>query len=201
MAFDPDADDGFSLQAKAELRRRMRALRNSIPAEARAARSEQIVQRVAATTAFARATSVALFWPILERGEVDVRPLDAIARSVGKVVAYPFFEAPGEMTLRTATPTSLAPRGHGFAEPPEDAPVIQSVSGLVIVVPALAVDLAGNRIGYGASFYDRLLAKIAPPAFAIAVAYDFQLMADLPATDRDQRVAMVVTDARACVVA
>jgi 5-formyltetrahydrofolate cyclo-ligase len=201
VAFDSDADTTFTLQAKAELRKRMRALRNSIPAEARALRSEKVVERLAASTPFESATAVGLFWPMLERGEVDIRPVDAIARGRGKTVAYPFFEAPGEMTLRLALPDELAPRGHGFSEPPEGAPVIDTGPGLVIVVPALAVDLAGNRIGYGAGFYDRLLARMTPPARAIAVAYDFQVLADLPATEGDETVAMVITDARAHVVA
>ena len=200
MAFDPDADAGSLLQAKAELRKRMRALRSSIPAEARVLRSKEIVRRVAACAPFGRAKGVGLFWPMLERGEVDVRPLDAIARSGGKVVAYPFFEGPGDMTLRIAAPDALAPRGHGFAEPPESAPVVETDPGLVIVVPALAVDLAGNRLGYGVGFYDRIIARMAPPAFTIAVAYDFQVVADLPAIEGDQAVAMVITDAREHVV-
>jgi 5-formyltetrahydrofolate cyclo-ligase len=200
VAFDSEADAGFLLQTKAELRKRMRVLRSSIPAAARALRSEKVVQRVATSDPFERATAVGLFWPMLERGEVDIRPIDAIARASGKRVAYPFFEAPGEMSLRLATPDALAPRGHGFAEPPSDAPVVETDPGLVIVVPALAVDLSGNRIGYGAGFYDRLLARMAPPARAIAVAFDFQVLADLPATDDDQRVAMVITDARASLV-
>jgi 5-formyltetrahydrofolate cyclo-ligase len=197
---DNEADSGFLLQAKAELRRRMRALRSSIPADARALRSQKITERVAASEAFQGATAVGLFWPMLEKGEVDIRPLDAIARNGGKMVAYPFFEAPGEMTLRLTSPDALAPRGHGFAEPPEHAPELETDPGLVIVVPALAVDLLGNRIGYGVGFYDRLIARMAPPAFTIAVAYDFQVMVDLPVADGDQTVAMVVTDARECIV-
>jgi 5-formyltetrahydrofolate cyclo-ligase len=201
VAFDSDADGAFMQQAKAELRTRMRALRNSIPVEARALRSQKVVERLAASAHFEDATAVGLFWPMLDRGEVDIRPIDAIARGRDKTVAYPFFEAPGEMTLRLAAPGELAPRGHGFSEPPEGAPVIDTGPGLVIVVPALAVDLAGNRIGYGAGFYDQLLARMAPPACAIAVAYDFQVLVDLPATDHDHRVAMVITDAREHVVA
>jgi 5-formyltetrahydrofolate cyclo-ligase len=198
VALDPDERTASRRLAKVELRKLMRARRSSTPAETCALLSEKIVARVAACAPFARATKVGLFWPMLERHEVDVRPLFEIAHHAKKAVFFPFFEAPGEMTLRSATPETLTPRGNGFAEPPEGSPAVQTDSGLVIVVPALAVDLSGHRIGYGAGFYDRLLAKTVPPAFSIAVAYDFQLLADLPATETDQRVAMVITDARSC---
>jgi 5-formyltetrahydrofolate cyclo-ligase len=200
VASDPDGG-GFIVQAKAELRRRMRTLRSSIPPDARAARSEKIVARVATSTLFDRAAVVGLFWPLIDRGEVDVRPLDAIARSRGKMVAYPFYEAMGEMTLRLAAPEMLCSRGHGFSEPPDHAPVVETDPGLLIVTPALAVDLMGNRIGYGIGYYDRLLARMVPPACTIAVAYDFQVLVDLPVGDGDQPVGMVITDAREHVVA
>jgi 5-formyltetrahydrofolate cyclo-ligase len=58
-------------QAKAELRTRMRALRNSIPAEARAVRSEKIVEHLAASAPFEDATAVGLFWPMRA---VEARP-------------------------------------------------------------------------------------------------------------------------------
>ncbi len=67
---------------------------------------------------------------------------------------------------------------------------------LVVVVPALAVDPIGHRIGYGKGFYDRLLARICPPAFAIAVAYDFEVVPEVPADTHDHAVDVVVTDLR-----
>ena len=133
---------------------------------------------------------------MLDRGEVDVRPLDTIARVAGKTVAYPFLDAGGAMSLRCATPDSLEMCAYGFAAPPADAPDVDVDSGLLIVVPALAVDLAGYRLGYGKGFYDRMLSRMAPPATSIAVAYDFQVLADLPTTTGDQPVDMVLTDVR-----
>jgi 5-formyltetrahydrofolate cyclo-ligase len=90
----------------------------------------------------------------------------------------------------------LAERGHGFAEPPEEAPAVPIGPELLVIVPALAVDPSGNRIGYGKGFYDWLLARIAPPAFALAVAYDFQVVAEIPTSETDRAVHMVVTDVR-----
>ena len=67
----------------------------------------------------------------------------------------------------------------------------------MIVVPALAVDPRGHRIGYGAGYYDRTLPRFAPPAVRRAVAFDFQLVAEVPSTEGDVAVDWIVTDARA----
>ena len=64
----------------------------------------------------------------------------------------------------------------------------------VIVVPALQVDPRGHRIGYGAGYYDSALPRFAPPARAIAVAFSFQLIAEVPVTEGDVPVSLVVMD-------
>jgi 5-formyltetrahydrofolate cyclo-ligase len=195
VIFDPAMEDFLRRQAKAQLRKSRRAMRNSIPESARAARSEKIVERVARDPVFAAASRVALFWPMLDRNEIDVRPLDRAARDAGKVVAYPLLGDDVDLALLVVTdPSELEERGRGFAEPPAAAPPVTIDEGLLVIVPALAVDPSGQRIGYGKGFYDRLLARIAPPAFALAVAYDFDVMAEVPVTEGDYPVDMVVTD-------
>jgi len=196
VIFDPATETFLRLQAKAELRKRRRAMRNSIAPSARAARSARIVERVTSDAVFTAARRVALFWPMLDRNEVDVRPIDRAARDQGKLVAYPLLKDDGDMVLLVADPSELDERGHGFAEPPDNAAAVDVDEGLLVIVPALAVDLNGQRIGYGKGYYDRLLAAIAPPAFALAVAYDFEIMAEVPVTEGDYAVDMVVTDVR-----
>lgn len=188
-------DESIHVRAKAELRKRLRGLRNTTPASACAERSSRIVAHLAAHEAIARAARVALFWPILERHEVDLRALDATLRARGVVIAYPSIDPDSrEMTFRVAEPTALEERGLGFSEPPYDAPVPEALDA--IVVPALAVAPTGHRLGYGAGFYDRTLPRWAPPAITLAVAYDFQLLAEVPVTTGDVPVRFVVTDAR-----
>jgi 5-formyltetrahydrofolate cyclo-ligase len=196
VVFDPDVESFFRRQAKASLRKRLRALRSSIPEKARASRSQKIVERVLASAPFERAKIVGLFWPMLERGEVDVRPIDAVAREKGKLVFYPHVQGESEMTLLLADPSSLEERGHGFAEPPEGATEVNASDELLIIVPALAVDPTGQRIGYGKGFYDRLLGRICPPAFALAIAYDFEVVPEVPRAEHDRAADMVVTDLR-----
>ncbi|MBX3205315.1 MAG: 5-formyltetrahydrofolate cyclo-ligase [Labilithrix sp.] len=183
-------------KVKAELRKRIRGVRKTAPLEACAERSAKIVASLEAHAAVEEAKAVALFWPIVERHEVDLRPLDASLRARGVRVAYPSIDPDtGDMVFRFVDdPSALEDAGYGFAEPAKDAPEASDLG--VIVVPALAVDPTGHRIGYGAGYYDRTLPKYAPPAVSIAVAYDYQLVAEVPATPGDVQVAWIVTDQR-----
>jgi 5-formyltetrahydrofolate cyclo-ligase len=183
---------------KAELRKRMRGVRKTAPLEACAERSAKIVAVLAEHPAVKAAKSAALFWPIVERHEVDLRALDELLRARGARVAYPSIDPEtGDMVFRFVDdPTKLEEAGYGFSEPPKDAPAAVGGDIDVVIVPALAVDPTGHRIGYGAGYYDRTLPKYAPPAAAIAVAYDWQLVAEVPATPGDVQVDAVVTDLR-----
>jgi 5-formyltetrahydrofolate cyclo-ligase len=195
VIFDPETEAALKQRAKAEIRKRMRALRNSIPAGARETRSKAIVERVAGSAAFQRAARIALFAPALDRNEVDVRSLDDLARAAGKLVGYPRLEdAPGEMSFRIARPDALEECGHGILEPGAEAEPMEIDSEVLAIVPALAVGLGGHRIGYGKGYYDRWLTRAVPPATALAVAFDFQLLAEIPTAPWDRAVQWVVTD-------
>jgi 5-formyltetrahydrofolate cyclo-ligase len=194
MSLPPE--DVIRRRVKAELRKRMRALRNTAPASACEERSAKIRARLAQVPAFRDARAVALFWPIEGRREVDLRPVDAELRARGVAVAYPAID-PGtrEMTFRVVDdPDALEEQGMGFREPPAGAPVTTALDA--IVVPALALDPAGHRIGYGAGFYDRALSRMPASAVKIAVGYDYQLLAEVPAEDHDVRMHWIVTDTR-----
>lgn len=189
-------DDLIRLKVKTELRKRLRGVRKTTPAEACLARSLAIVARLEQHEAIASARSVALFWPIEARHEVDLRSLDASLRARGVRIAYPAIDPDsGVMTLRFVDePSSLEDKGYGFSEPGPEAP--EAIGLDVVVVPALAIDAVGHRIGYGAGYYDRTLPRYAPPAVSIAVAYDWQLVVEVPATEHDVRCSWVVTDVR-----
>lgn len=87
MELDPDLVAQVSGRAKRAIRARMRALRQAVPAAARALRSERIREHVLASPEYAAARSVALFAP--QALEVDVSSLDAHARAANKRVYYP----------------------------------------------------------------------------------------------------------------
>ena len=190
------AEDVLRIKVKAELRKRMRGVRKTAPLEACAERSAKIIAALEAHDALVPATSVALFWPIVARHEVDLRALDASLRARGVRVAYPAIDAETNlMTFRFVDDiAAMEELGYGFAEPRPDAPHATELDA--IIVPAIAVDPTGHRIGYGAGYYDRTLPRYAPPAVSLAVAFDWQLIAEVPAMPDDVRVDWIVTDVR-----
>jgi 5-formyltetrahydrofolate cyclo-ligase len=197
----PSAEHILRQRVKAELRKRMRGLRRAFPLAACAERSAKIGARLLALESIAGARAVALFWPIEQRHEVDLREVDARLRHRGVRIAYPAIdEQTGSMTFRFAdaleTMVDRGSPGIAVREPSSDAPEAASDELDVIVVPALAVDERGQRIGYGAGYYDRTLPRFAPPAVTVSVAFDFQLIVEVPATEGDVRTNEVVTDAR-----
>ncbi|HEX8792002.1 MAG TPA: 5-formyltetrahydrofolate cyclo-ligase [Polyangiaceae bacterium] len=195
-----EAESQLRRRVKIELRKRMRGLRMAMPASACAQRSARIVDRLLALDVVASARAVALFWPIEERHEVDLRTAGTRLVERGVRVAYPAIDPETrEMLFRFVDrPEAMVEQGFGFREPSAREPEAPPGALDVIVVPALAVDPRGHRIGYGAGYYDRTLPRFAPPAATIAVAFDFQLIADAPTSESEGDVAVgwVVTDSR-----
>lgn len=196
MEIDAEAEIVLRRRAKAVLRQRARALRNTIPEGALKERSARIVEALAGLPELAGAKTVALFYPIEGRNEVDLRGLDAALRARGARIAYPTIDQETRvMTFRFVAETeAMEERGFGFREPSHDAEEAAALDA--IVVPALQIDASGHRIGYGAGYYDRTLPRFAPPALAVGVAFDFQLIAEVPVTEGDVAVGLVVTDQR-----
>ncbi len=201
---DPRLVADLAVRAKKQLRARMRALRAAHPEKVRAERSARLVERIVALPEFAGAGAIALFASLLDGGEVDLRALDEAARLAKKRVFYPTVERKGERDFtalaEAVDPSDLAARGRRFAEPPEGAPRAERGDVDLVIVPALAVAATGHRLGYGGGFYDALLPDFCPPAVAVAVAFDFQLVAELPVEPHDVPCSVVVTDTRTLVV-
>lgn len=198
MDLDPDLVAQVSGRAKRAIRARMRALRQALPAAARSARSERICEHVLASPEYASARSIALFAP--QAVEVDVSSLDACARAANKLVYYPFMDpTPSGFTTgfrRVDTPAELTDRGRKFLEPPPGLYRAERGDIDLVIVPALAVAPTGHRLGYGSGYYDATLPDVCPPGVALAVVFEFQLLAELPITDNDVPVQIVVTDQR-----
>ena len=184
-------DAHLRMRAKVLMRRRFRGHRAALPASAIAARSEKLCARLLDELGDAQA--VALFWPIAKNNEVDLREVDAALRNRGARVAYPATDDDGGMRfLWVDDPDAMEMAPMGFRAPRADAPEARALD--VIVVPGLAFDARGHRIGYGGGFYDRALA--ASDARTVGVAFDFQLAADIPNSDSDVAVHHVITDCR-----
>ncbi len=197
---DPELLASITGRAKRQIRARMRAIRQAYPEQVVASKSAALVQRLLDMPLVQNARSVALFVAMRERREVDLQPLAEQLLARGTALYYPFMD-PTEKGFRTGfrrvdTLLDLCDRGRRFAEPPPDAPQAERGDIDVVVVPALAVSADGHRIGYGAGYYDATLPDVAPPAQAIVVAFDFQLLAELPHEPHDRPGNWIVTDKR-----
>jgi 5-formyltetrahydrofolate cyclo-ligase len=195
------AEDPLRQRVKAELRKRLSGVRNALPSSACAERSSRICAALLALEPFAKAGTAALFWPIENRHEVDLRALDALLRERGVRIAYPSVAVEtGAMTFHFVDhPETMEERiayGVRLRQAALDQPPVSPGELDIIVVPALAVDPSGHRIGYGAGCYDRTLPQFAPPATSVAVAFDFQVVVEVPCTPHDVPVDFVVTDER-----
>lgn len=182
-------------KVKDEIRMRMRQVRKALPAASRAERSARIHDALFARPEWAAAQTVMLFASM--RTEVDTGPMERRARADGKIVVAPRMNDDMTELDPRVWEDGVTPHEQGrlAPEPPPDAPAVDVQTIDLVVVPALALSPDGGRIGYGKGFYDRLLAQI-PRARRLAVAFDFQLIAEVPETPGDERVHAILTDQR-----
>ncbi|MFK7999373.1 MAG: 5-formyltetrahydrofolate cyclo-ligase [Polyangiales bacterium] len=186
----PD-EDSLRSRHKAELRRRMLAVRGATPKVAREERAARAT-KLAQSLDWEGVETVASFSAV--RKEMDTRALEDWLRERGVRIAYPCIDLEANaLVLRVAERDELEEATFGLLEPPSSCPVAAHVDR--VLVPALAIDPRGHRIGYGRGYYDQLLASI-PSAERIGFVYDFQLVAEAPNQAGDVPVHRVVTDSR-----
>jgi 5-formyltetrahydrofolate cyclo-ligase len=149
-------------------------------------------RRLLSTPEFAAALTVALYCPT--RNEVFTEELFATARRHGKRVAYPRVRGGQLEFVQVADLQTLTPGAFGILEPVGDSLLRLGELDLV-VVPGVAFDRRGHRLGYGKGFYDRLLHG-APPAVLAGLCFDFQLVDVLPHEEHDVCMDLLVTDER-----
>lgn len=178
---------------KAQLRMEIARKRRELDPQWVLSASMQIVQSLKNLTAFQCAKSVALYKAI--DGEVDLTGLFAVCMDQDKRVCIPVFNPAleiydmAEITANTQYKTG----NHGIQEPENPSPV--SVGKIdLIVVPGVAFDATGARLGRGGGYYDRLLDGFS--GFSAAVAFDFQVYPQIPADSHDIPVDYVVTQTK-----
>ncbi len=180
-------------RAKQALRSRMSGVRETLPSSACAARSSEVTKRLLGLIELDRATTVLAFASI--HNEVRTQAAMKAAWESGKRVLLPRVVGDELRLHLVASETELVEGAFAVPEPPETAPEVHPSEVEFALVPALAVDPRGYRIGYGGGYYDKLLPLLAN-ACTCAVAYDFQLISEVPQLPFDVAVDLVVTDAR-----
>src|SRR5215831_10265901 len=129
------------------------------------------------------------------KSEVSPLPLLRRLADAGASLALPVVAGRGQALIMRAWSfgAPLVPGVWGIREPPADAPELFPD---ILIVPLLAFDRHGHRIGYGAGYYDMTIARLRAmkPVLAIGLAFAVQEIAAVPATPRDARLDLVLTE-------
>jgi 5-formyltetrahydrofolate cyclo-ligase len=188
--------------AKRALRTERIAARDALAPSEHAAASRAIAGRLAGLGTFAAARVLLLTLPY--RSEWDTRVLFDAAMAAGKTVAVPRVDPATRMLdlhVVGDLAADVAPGYRGIPEPAARLPRIGHDAIDWVLVPGVAFDPAGRRLGYGGGYYDRLLPLLRPDAPRVAGAFDLQLVERAPATAHDLMVDMIVSETRILVAA
>ncbi len=176
---------------KAELRRRLLAARHELGPAERAAAGRSIRDAVLDLPETQMAGTVAAYYSI--GAEPDTHGLLFALWKRGAYVLLPVLLPDGDLDWASFEgPDSLRPGPRGLMEPSEPARGVAAVSSAdLVLVPALAVDQSGLRLGRGGGSYDRALARVGAQVPTVALVYDPELVNRVPGGPHDQRVRMV----------
>jgi 5-formyltetrahydrofolate cyclo-ligase len=191
------AEQLLRARAKDVLRGRMKSVRRVLTVEACAERSANLCARLLELPELASARTVLGFRAF--RKEPDPSGALRLLAANGACMALPRVDTTQDVPTLTlhayVEGEPLEESAWGILEPLSTAERIADETIDAVLVPALCIDAAGYRVGYGKGFYDRLLPRL-PRALCIGVCYDHELLGELPNTDGDARVRWIVTDAR-----
>ena len=196
MASSPAAS-GNLRDAKRALRARVLSERDRLSPEARDAASRSIVAALSARPDFRDARTVLLTLPF--GSEWDTRPLLMEALAAHKVIALPRIDLERRMLVACVIRDPVLDVAPGYRAIPEPRAHCEAIDPAAIdwaLVPGVAFDADGRRLGYGGGYYDRLLPLLRPDAQRIAAAFDLQIVESVPASSHDLAVDTVITPTR-----
>jgi 5-formyltetrahydrofolate cyclo-ligase len=179
-----------------ELRRRILAARDILPPAERLRRSSLVSEHLWQMPEFTRASL--LFIYVDFRSEVATMPLIRRCLAAGRKVAVPLTR-PGEQRLEAYRLTDpdhhLRPGYCSILEPdPRHLEQIDPEEITAVILPGSVFDRQGGRLGYGGGYYDRFLAATAPAALRFGLAFELQVVEQVPLQPHDQRLDFLVTE-------
>jgi len=176
--------------AKAELRRNMRSRRRALPETIHQQAARSLVDQLESIPHWRSATRVALY--LATDGEIDLSPVANALRADAKTPYLPVIQA--DNSLRFAPWTSdehLRENRFGIPEPSGEQTTAREMD--IILLPLVAWDRRGNRLGMGGGFYDRTLAG-AGDVSKVGMAYECQRVEALPTESWDVRLDFIITE-------
>jgi 5-formyltetrahydrofolate cyclo-ligase len=181
---------------KLALRDQLLTARGRLPVAVLAQRAGQISDLLMACDDVRRAATVAAYVSVGREPGTGIL-LDAL-RAAGKRVILPLLQPDNDLDWATYdSPGSLITARRGLLEPVTPALGVDAIAGAdVVVVPGVAVDPSGLRMGRGGGSYDRALGRVPVGTFTCVVLNDDELLDEVPADVHDRRVGAAVTETR-----
>jgi 5-formyltetrahydrofolate cyclo-ligase len=184
---------------KDTLRRQILADRKILPEAERQAKQQQIFLRLLSVPGVQTAQTILLYLDF--RGEVETSEILAWGWQTGKTMAVPLTlkESRRIIPVQIRSHADIQPGSYGIREPKPEiaekgtlpAPTID-----IVIVPGVAFDRRGVRLGYGGGYYDRFLPMLRSDTVKIGLAFELQMVERVPVEEHDVRLNYVVTEQR-----
>lgn len=187
----------MATERKTSIRRELRNVRASMDVNEWRAGSLAIAEKVCEVPEFCRAGSVMLYLSMHDRREVDTFPLISRIASGGDIRMFVPFTCGESLCAVPFSEGDPVVAGRFGQLEPVSAKRCDDVLPDIVVLPAVAVDRKGLRLGYGKGYYDRFIAglrKKGGTPFVLALAFSFQLVAVLPEDPWDEKLDCIVTE-------
>jgi 5-formyltetrahydrofolate cyclo-ligase len=182
----PRAPSCSPSSVKREVRERFRAVRESLTSDQVAAASTALCERLSGWSMLHQAHTVLTY--VAFRNEIDLAPLRALLPGIQWIVPRVVGQ---HLVLHPYDPARLVRHAYGMLEPAADLPAIDPASLDLVLVPGVAYDRRGGRMGFGGGFYDGFLPTT--PALRVGITYDVCLVDALPCDEHDQRMDWIAT--------
>jgi len=183
---------------KKELRKQIITARDLLTDEEIVSKSVTIADKLYSLPAYERAEAVMFF--ISFGSEVDTRPLVEATIRKGKIALAPKAVPRSRELIPSRIldwESDLMPGYYNIPEPRAGALRPYSPEQIdLLIVPGVAFDLKGNRLGYGGGYYDRFSLLLKPGTPLVALVFDLQLVAEVPEEEWDRRVDYIITEQR-----
>lgn len=180
-------------QLKKEIRSRIETRRRQLSPDRVKSKSEQIIANLESLPEYRSARTVHCY--VSWRNEVHTHDLIAEMLHEGRRVVAPVVDLSNRTLLHSAIKKfdDLKPGTFGILEPPkENLQKVLFAELDLVIVPGVAFDLSGHRIGFGGGYYDDFLTHVS--ATKIALSYDFQIVKKIPTRKEDQRVDILISE-------
>lgn len=182
---------------KKKLREKVLQKRDSLSKEEWSRKSNQIFKKLVSLEELASARNIFIF--INFRSEVNTKPIIEFLLSHNKNVIVPYTDTEKkQLRLFYLNNFSELKIGtYGILEPDSEKAKEAALEDVdLVIMPGSVFDLKGGRIGYGGGFYDRLLPSLRPDVKTIAIAFELQIVDEVPMGYYDRRVNLIVTEDR-----